>query len=474
MRNRVILCVTCVLMVTAAIRADVRFETISEGIQLGRISVPENRSAGTDRTITLAFARLASTAKTPGAPIVYLSGGPGQPATPMARNAGSVARFAALREIGDVILLDQRGTGLSEPSLRCPEGEPPPLDAFTDAKANARGRVILACMDALGARGIDLGAYNTRESADDIDDLRRALGAPKVSLVAFSYGTHLALAAMRRHGRSLERVVLLGTEGPDHTWKLPSTYDTHIARLARMAAADPAVAKDVPDFEALLRRVVAKLSAEPVTVRVRDARTKSDIELPVGATALRRFLLQDFGDTSDLPHFPAMIHQLDRGETALFSWFVEKRWNGLGRGSAMYFAMDCASGVSPARRARIDQEARHSVMGNEMNAGYSDLCPQLGIADLGEEFRQPVVTGVPALFISGALDANTPPFQAEELRWGFTSSTHLVVENAGHEQTLPEPAVQKAIVDFLKGTDVRGRTIALPPVKFVPVTTPRR
>ena len=69
---------------------------------------------------------------------------------------------------------------------------------------------------------------------------------------------------------------------------------------------------------------------------------------------------------------------------------------------------------------------------------------------------------IPALFISGSLDSNTPPYQAEQVRWGFPNSVHLIVENAGHESTLPLREVQQAMVDFLKGVDVTARRIVAP------------
>ncbi len=134
----------------------------------------------------------------------------------------------------------------------------------------------------------------------------------------------------------------------------------------------------------------------------------------------------------------------------------------------MAIAMDCASGVSSWRAAQIAAETPASIFGAMTNAPFPEVCGVLELAPLGDEFRAPLASMVPALFISGTLDANTPPFQAEELRWGFPFSTHLVVEGAGHESTLPHPDVQQAILDFLRGADVRGRSVAVP-LKFAPV-----
>jgi pimeloyl-ACP methyl ester carboxylesterase len=81
---------------------------------------------------------------------------------------------------------------------------------------------------------------------------------------------------------------------------------------------------------------------------------------------------------------------------------------------------------------------------------------------LPESFRKPIVSRLPALFISGSLDSNTPPYQAEEVRWGFPNSAHVIVENAGHESTLTLPETRKLMLDFLRGEDVSGRRIVAP------------
>lgn len=63
------------------------------------------------------------------------------------------------------------------------------------------------------SRGINLAAYNTRESADDVNALRKALGIEKIILVAHSYGTHLGLAFIRRYGIHIERAIFGGVNG---------------------------------------------------------------------------------------------------------------------------------------------------------------------------------------------------------------------------------------------------------------------
>jgi pimeloyl-ACP methyl ester carboxylesterase len=76
---------------------------------------------------------------------------------------------------------------------------------------------------------------------------------------------------------------------------------------------------------------------------------------------------------------------------------------------------------------------------------------------------------VPTLFVSGTFDNNTPPFQADEVRKHFKQSTHLIIENAGHESMLVNASVQQAIIDHLRGRDVSHVKITLPPLKFLPI-----
>src|SRR5215207_6563627 len=204
--------------------------------ELGRLIVKENRAKPNSRLIELAFVRLKSTASKPGYPVVYLDGGPGSSAIGIAGIPEYMLAFQKAREVGDVILLDQRGVGRSKPTLTRLSAAPLPTDIFAN-RTKAQQEFTRRFKDAaeyFRSQGVDLSGYNTRESAHDVDDLRIALGAAKINLVGFSYGTHLGLACIRYHGETLNRVVLFGTEGPDHTEKLPSTSDNAVRGLARI------------------------------------------------------------------------------------------------------------------------------------------------------------------------------------------------------------------------------------------------
>ena len=440
--------------------------------ELGHLIVKENRKNPKSNLIELAFVRLKSTAEKPGFPVVYLDGGPGSSAIGLSRFAEYNRAFQKLREVGDVILLDQRGVGRSKPNLSRISLESLPTDVFVNKDNGLRAfkERAKSAVDYFRSQGVDVLAYNTIESANDVEDLRKALGAEKINLVGFSYGTHLGLASIRYHGKNLNRVVLIGTEGPDHTDKLPSTSDESIKRLAQIVAKDPVIGSKMPDLTATLKRVLDRLEKEPVTVTITDQRTKKPVDIKIGRVGLQFLIMRDLGDAQDLPIFPLWFYTMDKGDYSILKRFAERRYNQYGAGiSVMTLAMDVSSGTSRARKIQIEKEAKTALLGDIMNFPISEMGDVLGNPDLGDEYRSPIKTNVPTLFISGTLDNNTQPFQAEEVRKTFKSSTHIVIENAGHESMLIDAKVQQTMIDYLRGQDVGKVIIALPPLKFEPI-----
>lgn len=459
--------------------------------QLGHLRVPQRRfgsgaaaGAATGSTaipVDLAFVRLRSIKPGTGAPVVYLAGGPGQDATSIARFAPALASMARMARHADVILLDQRGTGMSTPRPIClPTAPLSPIDRY-DPQSTAASRLdgttarIRACVEEWNAKGVDARAFTNRENAADVDALRRALGVPKISLYGFSYGTHLALDVLHDFPGTVERVALIGTAGPDDLIKLPSISDLQFAKLSMLAGQSPAIGRDVPDMNALLRTVLATLDATPMPVTVFDRSRKTDVTVEINGDALRSTLVLDLGDGNDFPVFPALLRTVERGDASILSWFIEKRYNEVsGAISLMPYAMRCSAGISAEAEMRRRAEAATSPFRNAVNSSFPDVCAAFPSLDNGDRYRAPMATTVPVLFISGTLDNNTPPFQAEKLRWGMPNARHLIVQNAGHEDLQPIADVQLAVEDWLRGIDVSGRTISLPLPTFLSIEDARK
>lgn len=439
--------------------------------ELGRLLVPENRRNPNSRLIELAFVRFKSTAEKPGPPVVYLAGGPGGSGVAAARGS-RFPLFMAMREIGDVIALDQRGLGLSKPNLNCREPLNFPADrpASREVMLEVFRKQSRACREHWLSQGVDLTGYNTNENADDLEDLRKAIGAEKISLWAISYGTHLSLAAIRRHEKSIHRVILAGVEGPDHTIKLPSNIQNHLVALDRLVKADPDLSKDIPDLPGLMKMVFDRVEREPVIVEATDPRNQQPVKITVNKFVLQVLTTNSFGGgEADLP---VVYYRLSKGDFA----FAAQGWLRTigGRptiGSAMSYMMDCASGMSPERKRQIEREAKATLLGDLMDLPFPDVCDAWESPDAGATFRSPVKSRVPALFISGTLDVRTPPSNAEEVRKGFSKSEHLIIEGAVHSDPLflSSPKIKDVMLEFMKGQKLSTTRIALPPMKFTQV-----
>ena len=435
----------------------------------GRLWVRENRDTESKRLIQLAFVRLKSTATQPGPPIVWLAGGPGVPGIGMARVPVYFRLFERLREVSDVILLDQRGTGMSTPNLECPKVSPS-LDVFEneDKWLRAYTTMTRACAEHWRTQGVDLAAYTSIASADDLEDLRLAIGAERISLIGHSYGTVLAQAALRRHSDHLSRTVLANTGGTDNLISLPSVWDLLIKKLSYLASMDATINKAVPDMEALYRRVLDKLERNPVSLTVMDGRTKRPVRLRVGKISLQWLMRLAMNDARTYAGLPALIYTIEQGDYSILARRVESLYNDFGGRSPMANAIECAAGWSDGRFAQAQQEARGALFSNVNLQWASDICKSTTLTKNASTLQPRVWSTVPTLFVSGTLDTNTPPFQAEEVRWGLPNSAHLIVENGGHE-TLPSGEVQSVVVDFFKGQDVRGRVVAFDRPQFLSV-----
>ena len=440
--------------------------------ELGSFHVPENRRSGGKKSIQLWFVRFPSTNPNPGPPIVYLAGGPGGSGI----NAARFSRFPlfmALREAGDVIAFDQRGTGRSSLehedcalTMERPAAGPLGHGALIQMELKAAE----TCGEYWRDRGIDLTAYNTLESADDIESLRRVLGVEKLNLWAISYGTHLALAAIRRHPDRIDRAILAGVEGPDHTVKLPSHSEQQLKNLQKLIDTQPQMRLRYPHFRQKVRETLEWLDHHSIRIEYTPSDGGPATSVVVGRPELERITISMLRDPTTMIALPSFYERLTQGHFSGLASSPEVAFEM----EAMAEAMDAASGMSVERRRQFLREAQETTLGGGTILAGAELAGALGIPDLGEEFRSPVTSSIPALFISGTLDGRTPVANAVEVLKGFPNGTHLVLENAGHSNDLflSSPKILGIMAAFFKGSEMASQTLTVAPPDFATVRQP--
>ena len=421
----------------------------------GVLMVPSCRKLDESPAIALPFVHVPARRDHGLAPLVVLAGGPGAPAIGSFETGffEHVERFA---DICDVVTFDQRGANSALPNLDNPAPPRYDLDAvltretFLDAqRASARQSATY-----WRERGVDPNDYNTVESAHDVNDLRRALGVPRINLHGASYGSHLGLTVLKEHGEHVDRAILCIVEGLDDTHKMPANTDRHFRHLGDLARTDRNLKGEFPDLVSEIAEVLDAFERKPRTVRFANV----DAHTPAGRFAVQLVLGNALGSIRAIRELPSFVRQLAKGDLATLARRVERRLTGSGI-HGMQLAMDYASGASAERSRLIEAQRRDALLDDSFNLPFPFVGDALGVDDLGRDFRAPVQSDVPTLFCAGTLDGRTPVANAEAARRGFTHSHLVVVEGATHET----PALLlDHQTEFLQGKDPRADRLARP------------
>ncbi len=437
----------------------------SRKIELCRLTAPEEGRSS--RTIEIGFYRLPAKSKSGANPIVFLMGGPGIAGTLMAPIPPYYTLFDRLSERADVIVLDQRGLGTSEPRLDCPPAEAAiPADFLLSSEKFVTTYRSLGerCSAYWKAKGTEPAAFSVQAVADDLERLRVALRAGKLDLLAFSFGTRVALEALRRHPRSFGRVVLQGVKGFEDNPELPAEYDATFERAARLSNEQAAAKSFAPDLRAALRSIQLRLEGSPLSVPITN-RAGSSVTISVGREGFDGLVSLRLGDV----RLPALISSTANARTELLARFVESLYRDLegGAGTLMARTMVCSVPPSARRITLVRRQARSSLFGRPMDTFSQDpaYCGAIGALTFRPDKPVVLSSDVPVLLVTGTLDSRTPLNNAARLARSFSNAVEVIVENGDHE-LLPVDAVQRVVVDFFAGKAPAQRRLILPKPEY--------
>lgn len=418
----------------------------------GTFTVWENRVARSGRTIGLNVVLLKAMGPTRRSdPVVYLTGGPGQDATSLARSlAGSTPRRTR-----DILLVDQRGTGRSN-GLFCGPEPTAPASAFMATMDTARAH---RCASELSS-GADLRHYLTPYAMDDLDDLRAALGYEKLNLLGTSYGTRAALVYLRRHGDHVRSVTLQGATAMSHP--MPAGFaraaQDALEGVFRDCAADTACAKAFPDLRRDYRRAVSAIEAGSREYTVRDPRSGSTVTVKLTvrdfAEALRAML---YAPATARP-VPLFLHKAaTTGEYQPFAEFQLRRNIGLTQGLAegMYFAVTCTEDVARTDTATAYAAGHGTFLADRRARAHIDSCRGWPRGELPAGFGEEVASDVPVLIITGQYDPATPPRDARAAASRLTNARVVIVPHGGHSAggLTGAACVSRLLTGFLETAD---------------------
>jgi pimeloyl-ACP methyl ester carboxylesterase len=438
----------------------------------GSILVLENRADKNSRLISVHYLRFPSTSNKPGSPVVYLAGGPGGSGISTVSYPGfRFPLFMAMREFGDVIALDQRGTGKSRTAPKCESKQSLPLNkVLSEASVTASYRAAaLECVAFWTQQGVDVMGYTTIQNAKDIDQLRQHLKAEKVSLWGISYGSHLAFTSMKLMPGKIDKVIIASAEGLNQTVKLPARTDAYFERLQLAINQQPKAAAAYPDVKKLMRRVHEMLDANPISLQIsgKDGDTVEFLFQRVHMQGLASAMIAD--PYRAVPMLLQIYSAIDQGDTQMLPALVQRA--GLAKTTisfdVMSFGMDVASGITADKLAQYNEQAENMLVGKLLNFPMPQLNRVIDGLDLGDAFRQYPKNDIPTLLLTGTLDGRTYIESQREATQGLTNLTQVMVKNAGHNLFMVSPAVTKVIQQFMNNEVITSTEIEITLSPFV-------
>jgi streptogramin lyase/pimeloyl-ACP methyl ester carboxylesterase len=286
---------------------------LSDPVECFTLRVPERHTDPGGRAITLWVERIRTGLGSSPAP---------DPVVVAGENLAEHVDYANVQPLPsrtnrETIVLETRGAGRSTPKLVCRElersapgsltlrlSQPATRSAFLDA--------VGTCHDRLAGEGIDLGAYNVTEAAEDVEDLRRAVGVSKVNLRALGYSSRVAFEMMRLFPASVRAVWMDSPEYPqdDYFGQAAQRSREAISALISACEADAACQQRFPKLQEMFNSTVAALDARPEMVTVHDSTVANSrsVHVLIDGDLFARVVRQDVSVGAGQPLMPARIY----------------------------------------------------------------------------------------------------------------------------------------------------------------------
>jgi pimeloyl-ACP methyl ester carboxylesterase len=433
--------------VTPIALAPCKVANVERDARCGTYEVFEDRAHRSGRKIALKVVVVPATSPAPAKDaVMWLHGGPGAPATQTAAAAGPGGFLEGIGRDRDLVFVDQRGTGDSNPLACDLADDPADLAAyFGELFPLAKVRACRAKVAAVA----DPRLYTTPIAVDDFDEVRAALGYDQVDLVAASYGTIAALVYLRQHAEHVRSAFLLGVANTNVRQPLlfPRAAQHAMDLLLEDCAADAACHQAFPDLAAELHEVLARFDRGPITANLVDPKTHQAAPVAITrANFVERIRLMLYTTTFGA-FVPLVIHQAHAGDFVPFESLSIAYNPGSLLARGLYLSVTCSEGAAFIAPGDIPRASANSFLGEERVRAHVAACAEWPRGNVGDSFIAPVKSSVPVLMFSGALDGSTPPWLgAEALRY-LPNGRQLQARYYGHQ--LDSPCVWGVLAEFI-------------------------
>ncbi|HEV2549516.1 MAG TPA: alpha/beta fold hydrolase [Stellaceae bacterium] len=433
-------------------------------VRCGVLDVLENPNRPDGRRLPIHVAVIPATSgKALPDPIAVLLGGPGESAI------GSAAYFVGwlgpLLKDHDLLLMDQRGTGQSA-ALNCTLFRPAaPAESLRDFFPPA---AVASCKRRLEVVA-DLTRYTYPYFAKDLEQVRRALGYGPLNLFAGSYGTRAAQEYLREYPRNV-RTAYLGSVVPidlEGVLDFAKTAQTALQHMMENCEADSACHTAFPNLRTEFDQVLKRLASGKVRVTVPGYADPVSLGRGRVAEWFRSKLYRPRAAAT----LPWTIHRAYTGDWTPIVDGILADARGLGGelSLGLFFSITCSEDMPFVREQDVVSETQGTFLGDYRLRQQQAACRQWPQSNLPDDYRKPVRSDVPTLFVTGDLDGGTPLSFTPRVAEGFSNQISVVIQGQGHTEW--NPCIASLYGELLRSASVRGLdahscpAIPLPPFK---------
>ena len=435
--------------------------------QCGELMVPEDRANPGGRQIELHIAVIPAIKRNPEPdPLFLLAGGPGQSA--IEAFPAMIPLMFQIHEGRDIVLVDQRGTGKSNP-LRCltPEDE-----SLTEEQLLAK---LKACPETLEA---DLGFYTTEIAMTDLDAVRSALRYESINIYGASYGTRAALTYLRMFPEYVRTVTLDAVVDSNFVMFMDAAEDGQAALDAffKRCESDEACKITFPNLRSEFESLLTRLEESPAEITISHPLTNKPLELTVTREMITNMVFNTLYVPELVATMPLSIHAAyaDENYVPLISqaFLVNADLY-----DGMFYAVACTEDAPRISIEEATTQGEQTVFGGQRAIDFAEVCSEWQKGEVSSEFRQPVVSDVPVLIFSGSADPITPPYHGDRVAESLTNEIHLVFSNMGHGN-LANTCGTQVFQTFIENASIAGLDTSCveniqPPPFFVDFSGPR-
>ncbi|MDF3012814.1 MAG: alpha/beta fold hydrolase [Cellvibrio sp.] len=428
------------------------------GAECGELTLKEDPADAASTDIQVAILRLPAISPVPDAdPLFLIQGGPGGSSIDMANMIHGF--FSDVRKNRDLVFVDQRGTGKSNP-LRCEQLTPDDLKLPEAVQTEKHLALMKSCAEKYQANA---NFYTTVYAVQDLDAVRSALGYDKINLWGGSYGTRVALEYARRYPQQTRSMVLDGVAPVSIA--LPK-YFARDAMAALVAVNNECLAQTdcaaefgdiVQKTEIVLQRLtLLQDQGSPLEISYEHPRNQQTESLRLTPRVFSSLLFMSLYSRDLTVLLPRAISHAEKEDYRLLaavSALAGEQSQLMNIAEAMRYSVICNEDWPLLSTVDIEQSA--PFFGVRFVKEMQSICALWPKAKLPDDYWQPINSAVPALLLSGKHDPVTPEAWAHSVAGHLSNATTLSAAGGNHSIST-EGCVPQLIAQFIERASMQN------------------